>query len=504
MSYEVRYPKDKAPKVGVVANATNDFSLKGKEEAENQFRHLFNQLKEDGVISKDSIFFPDRIFGPNEAQKVTRLFAQETVDTIVVLDSGFPNGNTFLTIANDLYLSKVPLIVTAPLEIELEIPEWSTNAWCGVIMNNYVAKKINRHIFPLAGWPSNPEYQDKLRTLLNVAYTIKELRKDLLGRFGDAPGGFHSASGDQLDYAMTFGTRVETVDWTAVMETYRTGVARGYEGEFRFSEEDVKTTMDEMMRGRLVLVEDEIVEKAARLYHSFRAIIKANGFTSSAFRCWPEMIQDYIGIAPCFSMGWLLSKGEVTSAACEGDWPTAIAQSIGTLLSGKPSACLDFVNYTGRGPIVQLGHCGVGIAGLMAPNELPLEEVSEDIKEKVMRGKIKVNDAIAEKSPDRQGGKKVAPALIGQFEYGVKTGIDLIQDKDGKFKMLAFTGESRPETAKGLLYCAADVEVRNYSKLNELILEHGFSHHLAVAFRDITKELALLCDYYNIEYLLAD
>ena len=94
--------------------------------------------------------------------------------------------------------------------------------------------------------------------------------------------------------------------------------------------------------------------------------------------------------------------------------------------------------------------------------------------------------------------------MIGQFEYGVKTGIDLIQDKDGKFKMLAFTGESRPETAKGLLYCAADVEVRNYSKLNELILEHGFSHHLAVAFRDITKELALLCDYYNIEYLLAD
>lgn len=505
MSCEIRYPQDKAPKIGVIANAIRAFSLRGKEEAEDQFKALFDRLKKEGVISEDSIFYPERIFGPNETYKVVELFTQERVDVIVVLNSAFPNGNTFLTIANDPYLSKVPLIVTAPFEIELEKPEWTTNAWCGVIMNNYVAKRIGRYIYPLAGWPRDPKYQDELKMLLNVFFTIKELRRDLLGRFGDAPGGFHSASGSQLDYAKVFGTRIETVDWTAVMETYRTGIARGYEGEVRFSEEDVKETANEMKKGRIVLVNDDAVLKAAKLYHSFRAIIMANGFTSSAFRCWPEMGEPYIGIAPCLSIGWLLAKRDVTAASCEGDWPTAIAQSIGTLLSGKPSACLDFVNYIGRSPVVQLGHCGVGIAGFMAPNELELEgEVSEEIKEKIMTGKISVNDVIAEKSPDRQGGQHLGPAHIGQFLYGIKTGINLIQDGNGKFKMLVFTGESKPETAKGLLYCASDIEVKNYTRLNELILDHGFSHHLAIAFEDITKELKVLCDYYGIEYILAD
>lgn len=141
----------------------------------------------------------------------------------------------------------------------------------------------------------------------------------------------------------------------------------------------------------------------------------------------------------------------------------------------------------------------------MASSEIGIEgEVSEDVKEKIMVGRIKINDAIVDKSPDRQGGQKVDPAHIGQFQYETKTGIDLIQDRDGKFKMLAFTGRSSPGTAKRLLYYASDIEVKDYSKLNELILKHGFSHHLAMVFGDIRKELELLCDYYGIEYILAD
>jgi len=505
MRYQVKYKEEKAPKIGIVANSIGVFSSLGKQMVEEQFETLFAQFKEEGVLSEDSILYPQRIFGPDEATKVANLFTQERVDLIIILNSAFPNGNTFLTLANDRYLSKIPLIVTAPLEAELEIPEWTTNAWCGVIMNNYVAKRLGRYVYPLAGWPEDPEYQNAIKMLLQVFFGVKELRKDLLGRFGDAPGGFHSASGDQLAYAKLFGTRMDTIDWTAVMESYRTGLAKGYKGEVHFNEEEIKETAEEMKKGRLVLIQDELIYKASRLYHAFRSIIEANGFTSVAFRCWPEMGEPYIGVAPCLSIGWLLSKRDITAASCEGDWPTAVTQSIGTLLSGKPAACLDFVNYLGRSPIVQLGHCGVGIAGFMAPNQLGLEGgVSEEINEKIMSGKIKVNDAIAEKSPERQGEQKIGPAHIGQFQYGVKTGINLIQDKNEKFKMLVFTGENKPKTAKGLLYCAADVEVQNYQRLNELILEHGFSHHLAMAFGDISKELAILCDYYGIEYITPD
>lgn len=113
----------------------------------------------------------------------------------------------------------------------------------------------------------------------------------------------------------------------------------------------------------------------------------------------------------------------------------------------------------------------------------------------------KVNDALAEHSVLRQAGIRIGPMHIGQFQYGMKTGINLMQDKNGKFKMLVFTGENNKKTSRGILYSAADIRVKNYKRLNELILTHGFSHHLAMAMEDISKELSILCDYYGIEYI---
>jgi len=56
-------------------------------------------------------------------------------------------------------------------------------------------------------------------------------------------------------------------------------------------------------------------------------------------------------LSACFSISWLLAKGIVNAAACEGDWPTAVSQVIATTLSGKPAACLDFVNQLTKSTI---------------------------------------------------------------------------------------------------------------------------------------------------------
>ena len=95
----------------------------------------------------------------------------------------------------------------------------------------------------------------------------------------------------------------------------------------------------------------------------------------------------------------------------------------------------------------------------------------------------------------------MGPTCIGQFCYGVKTGVGMIQDSNGRFKMLAFTGESRPDTREHLLCAAADVEVAKPARLNRLILEHGFAHHLALAIGDIRQELRLLCDSTGLNIL---
>ena len=505
------YDKKYAPKIGVVSNSIEVFNKKAKKIAEKQFKSLFKKFKEEKIINKESIFYKKRIFAPHEAYEVARLFGKKQVEAIIILNSAFPNGHVFTTIANDPYLTKVPLIVTASPEIDLGISEWVSNAWSGVIMNNYVAKQIGRYVYPLAGFPRDKQYREELKRVLNVVHMISRMRTEFIGRFGESPGGFHSAGGDQLAYASVFGVRLETIDLTAVMNVHKTGIVKGYKGEVKYSESDVRKTLKEMKNGRLVLVKDIYLEKAARLYHSLKAIIEANGFTSIAYRCWPEMNEEYIGVTPCLALTMLLSKRIVSAATCESDWPMGVAQSIGTYLSGRPAALLDFVNYTGGDEIVQLGHCGVGIAGLMAPNEPALMKeissngkVSKELQGKILSGKVKVNDALAEHTVLRQAGIKIGPVYIGQFQYGIKTGINLIRDKNGKFKMLVFTGENDKDTNKGILYSAADIRVKNYKELNELILRHGFSHHLAVAMEDISKELSILCDYYGIEYISPD
>ena len=475
MAYPIHYDRSTAPKLGMVLNSIDVFSSKGKDLADRRLSKLFENLKEEGAIHPDSPF-EARIAGPHEALRVADAFASELVDVIMIANCAFPNGHVFPTIGLHPQLSRTPVIVTSDFEPDVGDSEWTTNAWCGVIMNNYVAKQLGRHIRPLAGNPETESFRDELKMLLNSYRAVAMLRRDFLGRFGDAPGGFHSATMDQTAFLRTFGTRLDTVDMLGVMSTYKTGKAEGYCGEATFTDADVEATTNEMKSGRKCLISDDKLRKGARLYHAFKAQIEANGYTSIAVKCWPEILHPDIDITPCFPMTWLLTKGIVTAASCEADGPTAVMQTLGTLLSGKPAACLDFVNYTGGCECVELGHCGVGIAGLMGEGE-----------------------AIAEKSPDRQGGDLNAPALIGQFQYGPKTGIAIVP-KDGGFKVLCFTGENTPESNQGKLYSAADVLVKEYRRLNDLILEHGFPHHLAVAMSDVSREIAEVCAFLDVEY----
>jgi L-fucose isomerase-like protein len=474
--------KRPAPKIGLVVNSIGVFNTEAKNYSEEAIRKLFAELSASGRIDPASII-TERIFSPHQALATADAFAAACVDLVVIANVAFPNGQMYLTLATHPHLAKIPLAVIA--EPEPSSPEWATNAWCGVIMNNHVAKQIGSPLATIPGLFEGEAFRADFDRLLRVAATIRFLRRDFLCRFGDAPGGFHSATGDQLAFAKVFGTRVDTVDTTAVMDAYRACKTTGYLGEATFCDDDVRQTMSQITAGRQVQVDEAMIERSARLYQAYRAIIRANGYTSAAFRCWPEQNEPYIGISACVAMGLLLANGDVTSAGCESDWPTAVVQSMATLLSGRPAPCLDWINYTGGSEIIQLGHCGMGICGSMASGEC--------------RGGA--CDAIALHPVIRQGGGTMGPVHIGQFEFGPKTGLCITHDPQTGFKLLAFRGESTPQTARGLIYSAADMCVKDYRRLNRLVLEGGFPHHLAVALADIAEDARMLCQFLGIEYV---
>ena len=98
----------------------------------------------------------------------------------------------------------------------------------------------------------------------------------------------------------------------------------------------------------------------------------------------------------------------------------------------------------------------------------------------------------------------MGPVHIGQFEFGPKTGLCLTQDRAGKFKLLAFRGESTPKTARGLTYSAVDMAVPEHRKLNQLVLDGGFPHHLAVVMGDVSEEARMLCQFLGVEWVSPD
>lgn len=73
----------------------------------------------------------------------------------------------------------------------------------------------------------------------------------------------------------------------------------------------------------------------------------------------------------------------------------------------------------------------------------------------------------------------MGPVRAGQYAYRAKTGISLVQDRSGRFKLLAFRGKSAPETAKGMRCCAADMLVPEYKKPHRLVMQRMISKDLA-------------------------
>lgn len=474
--------KNSVPKLGVAIVTIDVFNPTEKDAAEAAIRAFFDQLIKNGKIAEGS-FVTDRLMNPVQARQAADRFAEACVDAVVVYNIAFPNGQVFLALATHPTLKNLPFAVIADPEPSTE--EWATNAWCGTIMNNRVAKALGKPIAPIAGPVSTPSFQKEIERFISVAKTIKFLRNDMLVRFGDAPSGFHSASGDQMAFARVFGTMLETVDMTAVMEVCKSGKITGFVGTESFTDADVDNVVEFVCTGREVQVDRELIAKAARLYLSYKAIIDANGYTSASMRCWPEQNEAYIGYSACLAMSLLIGNGDVTSASCEADWPMAVMQTVGTLLSGQPAYCLDWVSYTGGSEIIQLGHCGVGVCGCMEPGGKQCEAVT-------------LHPVI------RQGGKSIGPVVIGQFKYGPMTGICINQDRDGEFTVLAFEGESDKSTDIGMKYCAADLRVKNYKRLNEIVLDGGFPHHLAVARGHIADDVKMLCKLLGVRYVNPD
>ena len=145
---ELKPQRRPAPRVGIISNSIGVFNPEAKDRTDAALKKLFADRLGSGEIDPASMLL-GRLFGPHEAMEAADKLAAARVDLVVVVNVAFPNGQVFLTLATHPHLARIPLAVVGDPEPSRE--EWANNAWCGVIMNNHVAKKIGRPVQTLPG-----------------------------------------------------------------------------------------------------------------------------------------------------------------------------------------------------------------------------------------------------------------------------------------------------------------------------------------------------------------
>ncbi|MDI6870112.1 MAG: hypothetical protein QME79_01915 [Bacillota bacterium] len=505
---QMGYKPSKAPKIAVVGTSVLKFHPKAKEAVQRATKSMFDRFVTEGRISPESIYIPTS-FGQYEVTKLAKELKAANLDLCLIINTAFPNGGTATILGS--YLKGVPLVISSTPEPNVvQQHDWETNSVCGVLMNNNALNYMGVYHKVIVGFPGSEEYNDELQRMLNVAYTIREMRSDRLAAFGDRAPGFHASSANnELADLAVFGTYVETISLMAVQDVYNNMRCDGLAKTVTFTEDDVQATIKRLCEDRIVLSPAEQLYRSARYYQAFKAIVEANGLTSAAFRCWPEIQGSGVNI--CAAIGLLLSEGTITGGGCERDVHAAMSQTILHHLSGKPAVCLDFVDQFGRYTknLVQMGHCGCGIPGCMEPAPAEILDkirksggkVPQEIVEGIHSGRIPVRNTLMGSSVNWPSGIDVGPCLVGPLKFGEYTCMRIIPALDGRsHKMLIFKGQSSAETCRNTKYTSLDLVVDgDAEELFGRVLEHGFPHHLAAVAGDYVAELKELCRYWGIE-----
>lgn len=507
---QASYIGDKAPKIAIVGTSVPKFHPKAKEEIRDATKKMFDQFGAEGLISDDSIYIPN-CFGQYEVTKIGKKLKAADIDLCLIINTAFPNGGTATILGS--YLQGIPIILSStPEPNSAKQSDWENNSVCGVLMNNNALNFMGVYHKVLIGFPDSDTYNNSLKLMLKVAYTIREMRNDRLAAFGDRAMGFHASGiNNELVDLKVLGTYVETISLLTVQNVYDSMRCEGSAKTVTFTEDDVQATIQRLRNDRIVLSPDEQLYRSARYYHSFRAIIEANGLTSAAFRCWPEIQGSGVNI--CAAIGLLLSDDIISGGGCERDIGVTMSQSILNHLSGQPAVCLDFIDQFGRFTknLVQMGHCGCGIPGYM--EETPQDildkietndgKVPDEIMEGINTGKIAVRNTLMGSSVNSPSGVDVGPCLVGPLKFGEYTCMRILPSLDGKsYNMLIFKGKSSEETARNTKVVSLDLVVEGDTEaLFEKVLQYGFPHHLAAVRGDHVEALKELCRFWGMEII---
>jgi len=349
------------------------------------------------------------------------------------------------------------------------VPEGAPMPNGGLPLNSFVAANMYNSIArtfvtgyqrPLKwfyGRPGSPLFDERLEVTVRALTALVNLRGARIGLIGGVAPSFDNLIIDERVLNERLGIRVAHIEFDEV-------IARAE----RQPQAETVAAAKTIRAGAASFDESQApaLDKAGRVYLTYRQIAEERGLDALAISCWPRFQTDY-HFAVCSVMGQMNDAGLI--AACEGDVTSAVSMLALKYMSGNSVITLmDLSAVNEADESVLLWHCGPGAPSLADDKGVRMQSLwLFDGPEGDTTGLH--NDMVL----------KPGHATV----MGFTTNFDRALVFDGCFDNTKGSYTGSRGWFKDLRLNGETIRVR---ELIETLMTSGFQHHYPVAYGDLT------------------
>lgn len=374
-----------------------------------------------------------------------------------------------VTFANAAYAGEVlkrfscPLLLWTLREPVIDGGRLRLNSLTGAFSAANMIRSFRKEPFTYVfGAPSEETVRNTVSACIRAARLKAKLRSLRLAAVGHTPQGFGFGRALDAELLSTFGVTLESIEARELIDR-----AKGY------SDQECTEYLEKASRHMCGLdaTPEQNRRDFARLYKAYESYVREQNIGALASRCWPDFFTAF-GTPVCAVLAMLNDMG--VAASCEADIYGALSMYLGMELTGQAVFFGDPVSMNEEEGTVTFWHCGTAACSL----------ARRDTGARV----------------DVHCNRRIGPTL----DFGCRackevTVFRIGKKPDGCFRFYIAAGEAldKPRQFNG-----TSVVVRTDTPAARLIPESvkaGWEPHFVVIYQNVSEELEILGNMFNIE-----
>lgn len=374
-----------------------------------------------------------------------------------------------VTFANAQYASEVlhkfseaPILLWTLREPVIDGGRLRLNSLTGAYSAANTIKQFRKEGFTYVfGAPSEQKVVAKIKTAIDAARLVYDMKSLKLAAIGHTPQGFGFGRAMDVEMLETFGVRLESIEARELIDKAKA-----------FTDEEIESYLTRANQAMVGLNETPENNRRdfARLFKAYEEYVKGNNIGAIASRCWPDFFTSF-GTPVCAVLAMLNDLG--VSAACEADTYGALSMYMGNKLTDGPTFFGDPVSMDEGENTITFWHCGTAACSLARPDTGAC--VGVHCNRKI--------------GPTLEFGCKAAPRVT-IFRVG--------KDCEGNFRFFISTGEALDKPKQ---FFGTSVVVKTDASAEEIVNKtvlEGFEPHYAVIYGDVADTLETVAKMLNI------